>query len=326
MPVPRPRILVTAPFDPHSIEQLRAFADVTVREPRMDGASLAEQNLGDALEKADVVIVELDRVDQATLDAAPELSLVVSCRAKPVTVDLAACAARGVAVATTPGRNADVTADFTMALLLATVRQLSRAESWMRSGEWTPADVYEPYETFRGIGLTGRTLGVIGGGAIGSRVVQRARGFGMNVLVYDPFLGADHFGDAARVVSLEEALSQSDIVSIHVPEIPQTLGMIGAEQLALLKADAILINAGRAAIIDETALMTVLRERRIAAAGFDVFYEEPLPAGHELFDMPHVTLTPHIAGASDDVVAGHSRIAVAAVTAWHSGEPVPHLA
>lgn len=134
MTVPRPRILVTAPFDPHSIEQLRAFADVTVREPRMDGASLAEQNLGDALEKANVVIVELDRVDQATLDAAPELSLVVSCRAKPVTVDLAACAARGVAVATTPGRNADVTADFTMALLLATVRQLSRSSSMTRRG------------------------------------------------------------------------------------------------------------------------------------------------------------------------------------------------
>lgn len=326
MTVPLPRILVTAPFDADHIEQLRAFADVTVREPRMDGASLAEQGLGDDLAQANVVIVELDQVDQATLDAAPELSLVVSCRAKPVTVDLEACAARGVAVATTPGRNADVTADFTMALLLATVRQLSRAEAWMRSGEWTPADVYEPYETFRGVGLSGRTLGVIGGGAIGSRVVKRARGFDMNVLVYDPFLSEDHFGDAARVVGLDEALSQADIVSIHVPEIPQTIGMIGADELALLKEDAILINAGRAAIIKEDALMTVLRERRIAAAGFDVFYQEPLPADHELFDMPHVTLTPHVAGASDDVVAGHSRIAVAAVKAWHAGNPIPHLA
>lgn len=322
----RPRVLITAPFAPAYVDLLREFADVVVREPRMDGTSLAEQDLGDDLATANVVIVELDKVDEAALAAAPELSLVVSCRAQPVTVDLEACAARGVAVATTPGRNADVTADFTMALMLATVRQLSRAESWMRSREWKPEDVFEPYETFRGMGLTGRTLGVIGGGAIGSRVVKRARGFDMNVLVYDPYLSEDHFGDMAHVASLEDALSQSDIVTIHVPLIPQTVGMIGAEQLALLKPEAILINAGRAAIIDEEALMTVLRERRIAAAGFDVFYEEPIAPDHELFDMPHVTLTPHIAGASDDVVAGHSRIALAAVQAWHAGEPIPHRA
>ena len=326
MTVPRPRVLITAPFDPEHVERLCAIADVTVREPRMDGASLADQGLGDDLANANVVIVELDAVDDATLDAAPQLKLVVSCRAKPVTVDLEACAKRGVAVATTPGRNADVTADFTMALLLATVRQLSRAEAWLRSGQWSAADVYEPYETFRGIGLSGRTLGVIGGGAIGSRVVQRARGFDMNALVYDPFLAADHFGDAARVVSLDEALSQSDIVTIHVPLIPQTIGMIGAKELALLKEDAILINAGRAAVIDEDALMAVLRDHRIAAAGFDVYYDEPIAPDHELFLMPHVTLTPHIAGASDDVVVGHSRLAVAAVEAWHAGATIPHLA
>jgi len=326
MTAPRPRVLITAPFDPGHIERLRTIADVTVREPRMDGASLADQELGDDLANAHVVIVELDGVDAATLDAAPHLALVVSCRAKPVTVDLEACAKRGVAVATTPGRNADVTADFTMALLLATVRQLSRAEAWMRDGQWVSTDVYEPYETFRGAGLTGRTLGVIGGGAIGSRVVHRARGFDMNVVVYDPFLDADHFGDAARVVGLDEALSQSDIVTIHVPLIPQTIGMIGARELALLKRDAILINAGRAAVIDEAALMTVLRERRIGAAGFDVYYEEPIAPDHELLSMPHVTLTPHIAGASDDVVVGHSRLAVAAVEAWHAGTTIPHLA
>lgn len=322
----RPSLLITAPFDSGVADSLADAFDVTLVEPTMDGASLADRGIDAQLAAADVVVAELDVIDERALSAAPSLKAVVSCRAKPANVDLDACTARGIPVFTTPGRNAEVTADLSFALLLATVRKVSESERWLRAGNWSEDDVFEPYEKFRSIGLGGRTLGILGGGAIGRRMVTRARGFGMTVKVYDPFLPADAFGDQASVVSLEEALSTSDIVTVHVPLMPETEGLLGERELALLRPDSFLINAGRAAIIDEQALMTVLRERRIAGAGFDVFYQEPLPSDHELFTFDNVTMTPHIAGASDDVIAEHSRIAERALRAWLAGERVPGTA
>jgi len=322
----KPTVLITAPFDPDIAATLSEAYTVTTIEPSLDGKSLAEMGLDRQLADTEAIVAELDVVDQATLDKAPNLRFVVSCRAKPVNVDLDACTARGIPVATTPGRNAEVTADLSFALLLATVRHVSASERWLREGNWTEDDVFEPYERFRSIGLGGRTLGVLGGGAVGARVLKRARGFGMTVKVYDPFLPADHFGDEATVVSLEEVMSTSDIVTVHVPLMPETEGLIGAAELALMRPDAFLINAGRAAIIQEGPLMEVLRDHRIAGAGFDVYYQEPLPADAEVLALDNVTLTPHIAGASDDVTAEHSRIAADALRAWSAGEPVRAVA
>ena len=322
----RPRVLITAAFDAGIAESLADAFDVTTVEATMDGGSLVARGLGDALTCADVVVAELDVVDEATLAAAPQLKAVVSCRAKPANVDVVACTARGIPVFTTPGRNAEVTADLSFALLLATVRKVSESERWLRAGNWSDSDVFEPYELFRSIGLSGRTLGILGGGAIGRRMVTRARGFGMTVKVYDPFLPADAFGEEAVIAPLEEVLSTSDIVTVHVPLMPETEGLLGERELALLRPDAFLINAGRAAIIDEQALMAVLRDGRIAGAGFDVYYQEPLPHDHELFSFGNVTMTPHIAGASDDVILEHSRIAAAALRRWLAGERVPGTA
>ncbi len=322
----KPQVLVTAPFDQNIAKSMMDQFNLQLVEPSMAGASLATRALESELASAEVIIAELDVVDEATLSAAPNLRAVVSCRAKPVNVDLDACSARGIPVITTPGRNAEVTADLSFALLLATVRKVSASESWLRAGNWSDADVFEPYERFRSIGLGGRTLGILGGGAIGRRMLRRALGFGMNVKVYDPFLPADAFGTDAAVVSLEEVMSTSDIVTVHVPLMPETEGLLGAKELSLMKPDAFLINAGRAAIIDETALMDVLRNRKIGGAGFDVYYQEPLPADSELFSFDNVTLTPHIAGASDDVITEHSRIAAEALRSWLRGDKVPGIA
>lgn len=319
----KPKILITAPFDEDHAAQLREHFEVTLIEPSLAGESLASMGLESLLAEADAIVAELDVVDSATLDLAPNLKIVVSCRAKPVNVDLDACTARGIPVATTPGRNAEVTADLSFALILATVRRVSESERWLREGNWTNDDVFEPYERFRSIGLGGRTLGILGGGAVGRRVLKRARGFGMTVKVYDPFLPADAFGDEATVVSLDEVMSTSDVVTVHVPLMPETEGLIGADQFALMKPTAYFVNAGRAAIVDEAALMDTLRNHRIAGAGFDVFYEEPISRDHELFTLDNVTLTPHIAGASDDVVGEHSRLAAIALNAWQSGDRIP---
>jgi D-3-phosphoglycerate dehydrogenase / 2-oxoglutarate reductase len=207
----KPTVLVTAPFDTQIAQSLGDAFEMVLIEPTMDGKSLAEMDLADELSRAAVVVTELDLVDEAALALAPHLRMVVSCRAKPVNVDLEACTRRGIPVATTPGRNAEVTADLSFALLLATVRHVSSSERWLRAGNWSQDDVFEPYERFRSIGLGGRTLGILGGGAIGRRMLRRALGFGMKVKVYDPFLPADAFGADAEVVSLEEVMSTADV-------------------------------------------------------------------------------------------------------------------
>ncbi|MEQ3553074.1 NAD(P)-dependent oxidoreductase [Pseudonocardia nematodicida] len=321
-----PRVVITADFDRSIAAELSADFDLTVRPPDGTGRSLAEADLGDALAGADAVVCELDRVDPATLAVATSLSLVVSCRAAPVNVDIDACSARGVTVATTPGRNADVTADLAVTLLLTTLRRTSAAEAWVRSGAWSDDDVFEPYRLFRGPGLAGRTLGLLGGGAVGRRVARRARAFGMSVLVYDPHLSDGALGDDARLVPLDELLAQSDVVSVHVPLAESTIGLVGAAEIAAMRPGSYLINAGRAAVVREDALLDALRSGHLAGAGLDVFWTEPLAAGHPLLDLPSVVLTPHIGGASDDVVVEHSRQAAAALRAWAAGEVLTAVA
>jgi len=322
----RPYVLVTAPFDPAIAEQLCADFDVQTVEPSMAGRSLAEMRLDDRLAAATALICEVDVVDRATLEKALNLQVVVSCRANPVNVDVAACTERGIVVLTTPARNADVTADLAFTLLLMTVRHAGRAERWLRAGNWSADDVFEPYQRFRGIGLSGRTLGILGGGAIGRRMMRRARAFGMDVLIYDPFLDPDALGGEGELAELDEVLSRSDVVTVHVPLTEATIGLLGDRELRLMRPDAYLVNAGRAAVVEESALVNALTEGRIAGAGLDVFWTEPVPPDHPLLALDNVTLTPHIGGASDDVILEHSRIAVRGLRAWAAGERPPAVA
>lgn len=315
----RPLVLITAPFLPAVATSLSDDFSVYRFEPLQLGQPLCYYGLNDVLAHARALVVELDRVDVHTLEMAPNLSLIVGCRASPVNVDIAECTRRGIVVSTTPGRKADVTADLTMSLLLATVRHTSRAEAWMRTGAWVEADRWAPYQRFRGIALKGRVLGVVGAGAVGRRVVKRALAFGMEVLVHDPFVPASTLGEEVTVLGLDHVLSRSDVVTIHVPLDPSTTAMIGRREIALMKPGSYIINAGRAAVVDEDALLEALGAGHLAGAGLDVYWAEPLPTNHRLFDLPNVVLTPHIGGASDDVIVEQSRMAAEALRAWAAG-------
>ncbi|MFU8839809.1 MAG: 2-hydroxyacid dehydrogenase [Nitriliruptoraceae bacterium] len=323
MSAERPVVLVTAPFDDRVLDELATTFDVRRHPGAASPAPLLETVPAEDLLDVAAIVCEADLLDEAALAAAPALELVVSCRSNPVNVDVDACARRGVIVGTTPGRNAEVTADLTFALLLATVRQVTAASAWMRAGRWSAGDPYEPYRRFRGRGLTGRVLGIVGGGAIGRRVARRAHGFGMGILIADPALEQADVGDLGTLVPLEELLRSCDILTVHAPLNEATRGLIGADELALLRPDAVVINAGRAAILDEEALLSALRAGQLAGAGLDVFWEEPLPAAHPLLGLENVVVTPHIGGASDDVIGEHSRLAARAVHAWFAGEDVP---
>lgn len=314
----RPTLVITAPFDSDVAAGLSDHCEVVIRPPLDHGVSMAESDHRDYLAIAQILITEIDMVDQASLDVAQSLEMVVSCRAMPVNVDTAACEAKGVVVKTTPGRNADVTADFAFGLLLSTVRQVSASEAWMRAGEWSVADQYFPYREFRGMMLKGRTLGIVGGGAIGRRMAERARGFGMERVIYDPFLTQDQLGDLGVLADLPELMAASDIVTVHAPLMDSTIGLISDEMIRLMKTTSFLINAGRAAIVDRDGLLSALAEGRIQGAGMDVYWDEPPQPDDVLFSLPNVTLTPHVAGASDDVVTEHSKLAADHVRQWLS--------
>jgi D-3-phosphoglycerate dehydrogenase len=207
-------------------------------------------------------------------------------------VDLKAAAARGITVTNTPGANALAVAEHTVALILAVAKQLAQADRAMRQGGW-PRNLVPQ--------LRGKRLGLIGTGLIGREVAAMGRGLGLEVVAWtfhpNPNLAVSL---GLRYIPLEELLQTSDIVSLHLRATPDTQQFLNRERLGMLKAGAFLVNTARGVLIDETALVEWLREKRIAGAGLDVYETEPLPAGHPLTTLPNVLLTPHCGGMTPD--------------------------
>jgi len=298
----RPKALVTAPFRGEGLGKLEQLADV-VYDPWIEqqplriynSAQLAERAEG---EGANVVVVESDSVKGPVLEL--PLVAVGSCRGDPNNVDVAAATARGIPVLRAPGRNADAVAELTVALLFAVNRGVVRADRDVREGE-IYRDGTIPYQRFRAWQLAGRTAGLVGLGAVGRATRWRLEGLGMRVIAHDPY--AD---DAAH--TLDDLLSEADVVSMHAMVTPETQGMIGAKQFARMKDDAIYVNTARAMLHDTDALARALESGSLGGAGLDHFEGEHLPADHPLQSMSNVVLTPHIGGATYDTEANHSKL------------------
>jgi phosphoglycerate dehydrogenase-like enzyme len=282
---------------------------------------MTEGELIASLGGTEILICELERVGGTVLAAARDLRLVASCRGNPTNIDLEAAASHGITVLAAPGRNAISVADFTLGLLLDHCRRIGRSERQLREDGWMVNDDL-PYFHFRGPELDGRTMGLVGLGAIGRLVSDRARGFGMSVLAFDPFV-ADA-PEAVKLVELDELLARSDVVSIHCALTPETRGLIGGRELGHMRATAILVNTARAAVVDEQALLEALRRHDIAGAALDVFWDEPLAIDHPIRDLDNVTITPHVAGAADDVPGHHARMILEDIARWQTGQPLQH--
>lgn len=229
-------------------------------------------------------------------------------------VDVAACAARGVVVTNTPGVLDDATADLAFALILATRRQVVEGDRLVRSGGWNRAWS----EGGRAEELTGSTLGIVGLGRIGGAVARRARGFELRVL-YTRQVRAD--SDLGEYRELDALFAESDIVTIHVPLTPETVGLIDARRLALLRDAACLVNTARGEIVDERALVAELVSGRIRA-GLDVFAHEP-EVPRELLDLPNVVLTPHLGSATRQTREAMTRLVVDNLLAVAGGKAPP---
>ncbi|WP_426173373.1 hydroxyacid dehydrogenase [Massilia sp. TWR1-2-2] len=244
-----------------------------------------------------LIVRNRTQVDGAVLDAAPLLRVVGRLGVGLDNIDVAACAARGVAVIPATGANALAVAEYVIGTAMALLRQ-----AYTRSGE-TAAGAWPRGALSNGREIGGKTLGLIGFGGIGQLCANLARGLGMQVVAHDPLLPADsplwaQTGVGRR--SLEALLAESDVVSLHVPLTPATRNLIDAAALARMRAGAILVNTSRGGIVDETALAAALRCGRVGGAAIDVFEQEPLGAGSALADAPNAILTPHIAGVTSE--------------------------
>ena len=251
------------------------------------------------------VVTQFFPVSRELLDALPALRFVATVRSGTQNIDTAAAAERGITVRNNPGRNAPVVADFAVAMMMAASRGIATAHTALAGGTWLPRPERKAFRT-----LSSTAVGLVGFGQIGGLVARLLRGFDCPVRVYDPYLTPEALAgtQVVRVPSLEELLAGSDLVSLHAKVTPETTGLIDAAALDLLGADGILVNTARAELVDETALVEALREHRIGGAALDVFSEEPLPAGHPLRGLPHVTLTPHLAGSSRDAATTAVRL------------------
>src|SRR5829696_7195121 len=306
-----PVVLIAEELAPSVLEVLGS--DVEIRH--VDGADRAAllPALADA---AAVMIRSATQIDAEALAAAPNLQVVARAGIGLDNVDVAAATGRGVMVVNAPTSNIVSAAEHAVALLLAAARQIPAADATLRQGQWKRSK-------FMGVEVTDKTVGVVGLGRIGVLVAQRLAAFGVNLIAYDPYIQPGRAAQlGVRLVPLEELLRESDFITIHLPKTPETLGLIGAEQLATTKKGVIIVNAARGGLIDEAALADALTSGQVGAAGIDVFAKEPA-TDSPLFGLPNTVVTPHL-GASTTEAQDKAGTAVArSVRLALQGEFVP---
>ncbi len=287
-------------------------------------ASGTEDQVIEALGNAEAVATEMAPFTDRVFAADPDLRLVAVARGGPVNVDLAAATKHGVAVTFTPGRNAAAAAEFAVGLMLAAMRKITLSDACLKAGQWR-GDLYAYDEA--GTELDGSTVGLVGYGAIGRIVARVLTAFGAHVLVADPF--ADPAGiaaDGVELVELDDLLRRSRVVSLHARLTESTRNLIDADKLALLPADAVLVNTARGGLLDYAAVTDALRAGRLGALALDVYDVEPPPADWPLRDLPNVVATSHLAGATRETAERAARIVAAEVGRLARGEPLRHLA
>ncbi len=320
----RPRVLVTAAFDDASLERMRRFADVDHASFRDTMQILTGPSLVEALGDRDVLVTEMDVVEVAVLKRAPQLRVVAACRGDAVNVDVDACTAFGIPVLFAPGRNAEAVADLTLAFLLNLARRLPAASAFLSDPSVAAGDLGkmgQAFQRFQGYELWGKTVGLVGLGAVGRAAAKRLAGFGARLLVADPYVSAEQATLAGcEKVDLDTLLRESDFVSLHAAVMEQTRGLLGAAELATMKPGSFLINTARAALVDEVALLDALDRGHLAGAALDTFAVEPPGADHPLVRHGSVIHTPHIGGNTNEVATHQGEIVSEALERLARGE------
>ena len=315
----RPRIVVTRRLPESALDMLRAVGEVWVSE---HDRPLSTQELHEAVSGADVVVSLLhDRIDGALLDAAgPQLRCVANVAVGFDNIDVPVATERSVQVTNTPGVLTDATADLAMALILMTTRRLGEGERLLRNR--TPWSWHLFF--LLGNGLQGKTLGIVGLGAIGTATARRARAFGMRIAYAQPIAAPPEVEAdlEAQRIGLDELFETADVVSLHVPLTDETRHLVDGERLRQMKPSAHLVNTTRGPVVDEAALAEALRDKIIAGAALDVFEKEP-EVHPGLLDLENVVIVPHLGSATIETRTAMAELAARNAVAVLAGETPP---
>ncbi len=317
-------IFITRKIPGKGIRLLEERCDVDVWE---NETPPSQQQIIERARNADGIITLLsDKIDRSVINALPKLRVIAQYAVGHDNIDLHAATENSIIVTNTPGVLTETTADLTWALIMSVSRRIAEADQYVRKGRWQVA--WGP-EMLLGVDVYGATLGIIGLGRIGSAVAKRAIGFNMRVLYHNR--SESEFREKIEGelniirVDLETLLTDSDIVTIHVPLTPDTIGLIGTKELHQMKKGAILVNTSRGSVVDENALLTALKEGHLRGAGLDVFSEEPTPYQNPLLELSNVVVGPHIGSASISTRDKMGKMCADNVIAVFTGERPPNI-
>lgn len=315
------KVYVRAPYKEECLDELRSLFDEVVYEPWTEtGERYYEDEMLEHLlkEKPDVLITELDRVTEKVLEGYNGLKAIGDCRGTPANIDTEACTKHGIPIICTPGRNNQAVAEMVVAGMLAFQRNLIPAVEWASKGEWVKGTT--PYYLWMGHELMGKKVGIIGYGRIGRIVARILAAFDCDVSFYDPFVKGDQ--DGFHNISMEQLFKESDIITIHVPVLDSTKGIVTRELLKSMKPTALFVNAARSVMIDNDALYEVLKNREISGAVLDVLDNEPPETENDtrFIELDNVIMMPHICGASYEVTDHQSEILNAGLRDWMNNE------
>ena len=330
------KTLITARFDKSYLNVLETitkddeFAGYGVTGEKMPVPEMKEKIRG-----IELLISEFEDINQEVIEAADKLKIIVCCRNEAfASIDIEAATKKNIPVLRAGGRNAIAVAEHTIALLMAVSKNISLTDHLLKytdqltnvqyddeggkraetMSEWS-MDPTAPFALYGGgPEMYGKTFGQIGFGMIGKEVAKRAHALDMNVLVYDPYVSQeqmDYLG--AKKVDLDTVMKESDFISVNCNVVPETVGLVSREKIALMKPTAYFVNTARAKVLDYDALYDALAEKKIAGAGLDVYPVEPIPAGNKFLSLRNVVLTPHLAGSARDIVGHQTNIVLADV-------------
>lgn len=343
------KMALCTPIPEQQMEYIKEQCDVVIcGELKHGKGNVTEDMTREECMGAELVVLgdEVAGADTIKAWADAGMKFLGVAKGTPATVDYDAIADAGLELSYTPGRNRVAVAEFNMGMMIAVARKLALSATGLQKGEhlgapvedvfqvpdvknviWGPLDENHPFTDY-GIGfeLYGKKLGIAGYGAIGREVAVRAKAFGMEILAYDPYLPAEKIeADGAKAVDLDTMLSESDMVSIHLPVVPATKNIVNKDWFSKMKPTAYVINTARAAVIDQKDLVEALQNKTIAGAAIDVYWQEPIPANHPLLSMRNVLCTPHMAGLTTDVDGWSGTMMGQEITAYLKGEPRKYL-
>ncbi len=317
------RILITAPYHEEGRQLLAEKLGEVVYKPWKDlGRAFNEDELCLLLQdaSADALITEHDHVTAKVIKANPQLQFIGVCRGTPSNVSLETAKEMGIPVFHTPARNAQAVAELFLATVIDMLRNTYAGVEWLKSKSWTE-DAHTSYLQFKGNELAGKTIGMVGFGAVGQRIASMVENFPCPVKFYDPYL--ESYNPKYIKTSLEDIFESCDVVSIHLPVNDSTIGMIDKSLISKMRKDAVFVNTARASVVKRDDLLYALENKLIRGAVLDVFdHEPPDEKDYKMVNLPNVLATPHIAGATHEVEDHHVVIMNGKVLRWFEQEKV----